>query len=77
MVDDIEEDSLGRYGTVIKNFKEWSTNHACCSFVHELRSFNFEAHNFAKYFFPLSVSHHVWLGMPLDSITIPMNISNQ
>ena len=75
--DDLRGDSLGRFGPIIREIAGRATGFDSCSFHHELRSSNFEAHNLAKFSSSLGVGRHVWLGTPYDVISVPMNILHE
>jgi hypothetical protein len=72
-ISDITTGSWGNYGAIISEIKDWSSLFQDCTFVHEGRASNFEAHNLARFSTSLGVGSHVWLGNPYD-INILVNI---
>ena len=68
---EISEGSRGRHGAIITEIRARATHFVECSFVHESRASNFEAHNLAKHMISSGVGRHLWLGTPY-SITIPI-----
>jgi hypothetical protein len=61
---DIAQGTLGTNAAIIMEIKARSTNFHKCSFVHECRASNYEAHNLAKYALLLGVECHLWLNTP-------------
>jgi hypothetical protein len=49
VVSDIEEGSMGRYGSIIAEIRSCRTQFQEATFVYEGRAYNFEAHNLAKF----------------------------
>jgi ribonuclease HI len=73
VVVDINEGTRGSYSMIVEEIKARSTNLQSCTFVHEGRASNFEAHNLAKYSLSHAVGRHIWLGVPVSEI-FPVNI---
>ena len=69
--------TLGKYGSIVKETVRRAALFPVCSFVHESRANNFEAHNLARFASSLGVDRHVWLGTPHDTVNVPMNILNE
>ena len=74
VVEDIQEGTGGSHGAVIREITSRMAGFESCKFIHERRNFNVKAHNLAKHSTMLSIGRHVWLGLPHDSILVPMNI---
>ena len=74
VLDDIKNKTPAIYGAILHEIIDHSSTFISCTFVHEFRSSNFEAHNLAKHCSNLGVGHHVWLGHPGDLSFVPMNI---
>ena len=68
--------AVGSYGVVIKEIKEMEESFVSCSFVHEFRASNFEAHKLSRLGVSLPQSRHLWLGPPHDPYVIPVNITS-
>jgi hypothetical protein len=70
----IIEDINGRFGginaTIIKQIELSKGNFMCCSFIHEGRQSNIEAHSLEKYAFGLFEGHHLWLISPHVTLLI-------
>jgi hypothetical protein len=64
IVSDIREGSLGRIGSIISEIRSKAALFDDCSFIHEGRVSNLEAHSLARHALPLDVGHHVWLLAP-------------
>jgi ribonuclease HI len=77
VVNDINEGTGGPHAAIIHEIKHRSTTFSTCTFIHERRNFNFEAHNLAKFACKLGLGRHVWLGSPHDPSRVPMNIAIQ
>ena len=73
VVDDIKQRNPVSYGAILHEIIDQSSSLSRCSFVHEFRSSNFEAHNLAKNALTLGVGHHVWLGQPGELHFLPIN----
>ena len=73
VVDDINQKSGASYGAIIHEIIEYSSSFTSCTFVHEFRSSNVEAHNLAKHALKLGVGRHVWLGHPRNLSFVPVN----
>lgn len=74
VVNDINQGSNGGYVAIIREIRDRKSGLHRCSFVHERRSFNFEAHTLAKHAASQGIGRHVWLGHPYDPFTLPVNI---
>jgi hypothetical protein len=74
VVNDIFSRTGGPHGAIVHEIMQRSISFTSCTFIHELRNFNFEAHNLAKFACNLAVRRHVWLGNPHDPNHVPMNI---
>ena len=74
VIEDINKGSAATYGAVIREIIDHSKTFTLCSFNHEFRSSNFEAHNLAKHAFSLGIGRRVWLGNPGDLSFVPVNI---
>ena len=59
VVEDIKQRNPVRYGAIPHEIIDQSSSLSRCSFVHEFRSSNFEAHNLAKHCSNLGVSRHI------------------
>ena len=75
-VEDLKKENSSVYGAIIHEIIKRSTNFTSCSFVHEHRNFNFEAHNLAKLACNLQSGRHLWLVNPYDQRIVPMNITD-
>ena len=64
---------MGLVGSLVTEIVERSSLFQPCTFVHERRNFNFEAHNLAKFACNLAIGRHLWLGLPPDQL-VPLNI---
>ena len=74
VVDDIKNKTPAIYGAILHEIIDHSSTFISCTFVHEFRSSNFEAHNLAKHSLNLGVGRHVWLGNPGNLSFVPLNI---
>ena len=74
IVGDIRNETLGRYGPIVRKISDRAACFVIFFFIHERRNFNFEAHSLAKFASSLEVGHHLWLGTPHDVINVPMTI---
>ena len=74
VIDDIRQGSAAAYGAIIREIVDRSKFFAICSFSHEFRSSNVEAHNLAKHALSLGVGRRVWLGNPGNLSFVPVNI---
>jgi hypothetical protein len=54
---------------IIDEVKARAIHFQSCSFVHELRASNFEAHNLAKHALSFDIGRHIWLANPY-SVTV-------
>ena len=75
VVNDINRGTGGPNASIVHEIRSHLNNFSSCSFVHERRNFNFEAHNLAKYACKLSIGRSVWLGTPHDPASVPMTVS--
>ena len=75
VINDIHQRTGGQHGAVIREIISHSRSFISCTFGHEHRCFNAEAHNLAKHSCNLEVGRHLWLGIPHDQNLVPMNIS--
>jgi hypothetical protein len=73
VVTDIRGGSMGRNGSIISEIRSRAATLSSCSFVHEGRASNFEAHNLARHALSLDVGRHMWLLAPYAD-HIPVNI---
>ena len=74
VINDIKLGTRGPHAAIIHEIMARSSSFLSCSFVHERRNHNFEAHNLAKFACNLGIGRHVWLGVPHDPNLVPMNI---
>jgi ribonuclease HI len=74
VVADISQGTRGAYSAIIQEIKERKSSFTSCHFMYESRNFNFEAHILAKHASSLGIGRHVWLGLPYDPMTVPVNI---
>ena len=74
VIDDIQKGSAASYGAIIREIVDRSSSFLICSFGHEFRISNTEAHNLAKHAISLGVGRRVWLGNPSDLSFVPVNI---
>jgi hypothetical protein len=70
VVDAIREGSSATFGAVVREIIARAREFQVCSFSHEYRSSNAEAHNLAKYALSLGFGRHVWLGQPGDLVFV-------
>ena len=75
VVNDINRGTGGPNASIVHEILSHCNNFSSCSFVHERRNFNFEAHNLAKFACKLGIGRHIWLGTPHDPTYVPMTIS--
>ena len=75
VINDINRGTGGPNASIVHEILSHCNNFSSCSFVHERRNFNFEAHNLAKYACKLGIGRHVWLGTPHDPTYVPMTVS--
>ncbi|KAE8772701.1 putative cysteine-rich receptor-like protein kinase 20 [Hordeum vulgare] len=68
---ELSKDNSSAYGAVIHEIMDHSSSFDFCSFSHEFRSSNFEAHNVAKHALSLGGGRHIWLGHP-GNLKVPM-----
>ena len=73
-IDAIREGTLANFGAIVQEIKARAATFISCSFSHEYRTSNTEAHNLTKYALSLGFGRHTWLGQPGDLIFVPMNI---
>jgi hypothetical protein len=64
---------LGRIGSIISEIRSRAAVFDDCSFVHEGRVSNFEAHDLARHALSLDVGRHVWILAPYGDHN-PVNI---
>lgn len=74
VVTEIDRSTSGPYSTVIKEINQTKEEFESCSFSHESRSSNMEAHHLAKHALHLSEGRHLWLINPYDTTVIPVNL---
>ena len=74
VVNDIKQKSSPSYGAIIHEIIEYSSSFNLCTFVHEFRSSNVEAHNLAKHALGLGIGRHIWLDHPGDLSFVHVNI---
>jgi hypothetical protein len=72
VVDDIAQDSGGRYASIIKEIKVYRSEFEKVTVVHEGRKSNTEAHNLARFALSLDLGRHLWLLAPYDPLVIPV-----
>jgi hypothetical protein len=60
-------------GSIITEIRSRAEDFGECSFVHEGRASNFEAHNLARHALSYGVGRHLWLLAPYSNL-IPVNI---
>lgn len=75
VIDDITNGSLGFHAVITKEINQRSESCSECLFTLDWRNSNYEAHIIPKFASSLSSGHHVWLGVPYDTFSIPVNIS--
>lgn len=75
VIKDINQRTGRNHGAIIKEIISTATDFQFCIFIHESRTFNFEAHNIAKYACDLALGRHLWLGVPVDQLLVPLNIA--
>jgi hypothetical protein len=68
VVSDIKEGSLGRVGSIITEIRSRAEDFGECSFVHERRASNFEAHNLARHMMLYGVGRHLWFDIPYSEL---------
>jgi hypothetical protein len=73
-VDAIKEGSNANFGAIVHEIVARAKDFLVCSFSHEFRTSNREAHNFAKFTLSRGFGRHVWLGQPGDLVFAPVNI---
>ena len=76
VVDDIKNRSPTSYGAILHEIIEHSSTFEACSFVHEYRSSNFEAHRLARHVLKLEVGRHVWLDNRDNLSFVDVNIDH-
>jgi hypothetical protein len=64
VVTDIRGGSMERNGSIISEIRSRAATLSSCSFVHEGRASNFEAHSLARHALSFEVGRHVWLLAP-------------
>ena len=74
VINDINRGTRGPNASIVHEIPSHCNDFSSCSFVHERRNFNFEAHNLAKYACKLGIGRHVWLDIPHDPTCVPMTI---
>ncbi|XBI77972.1 hypothetical protein VPH35_087747 [Triticum aestivum] len=75
IVNDINQGTGGPHAAIIHEIIARRSSFQSCSFIHERRNFNFEAHNLAKICCNLGLGRHVWLGMLHDLTSVSMDIT--
>lgn len=70
VVSDINIDILGVIVSIVKDINQTAKDFQTCSFVHEGRLSNMEAHDLAEHAFHLDEGRHLWLLDPHDSNVI-------
>ena len=68
VVSEIGEGTLGSYGSIIAEINSRTVLFNECSFAHEGRASNFEAHNLARHTILYGTGRHLWLGVPYSDI---------
>jgi hypothetical protein len=71
---EINDGSLASYGSILKEIAERRRHFNDSRVIHEGRSSNIEAHNFAKSSVALQIGRHLCLGVSPDPIFVPINI---
>ena len=74
VVEDLQKDNLASYGAIVHEIIAHSNSFEFCSFRHEFRSTNYEAHNLARHALSLGGGRRVWLGHPENLPSVPVNI---
>lgn len=74
-MNDVNHGSGGHHAPMIHEITARRSTFQSSSFIHEDRNFNFEAHKLAKFACNLNLGRHVWLGIPHDPASVPMDIS--
>ena len=77
VIEDIRCRTLGTYAPVVKEIIVRAASFDECSFSHEFRNSNFEAHKLAKFATLLDLGHHLWLATPHDLVNVPSNILHE
>ena len=76
VVDDITNRTGGKYITLIKEILAMKQEFVACTFIHENRRTNRDAHSLSKHALGLEVGRHVWLIHPPSMINAHVNISD-
>uniref|UniRef100_A0A453NA43 RNase H type-1 domain-containing protein n=1 Tax=Aegilops tauschii subsp. strangulata TaxID=200361 RepID=A0A453NA43_AEGTS len=74
VVEDLQKDNSASYGAIVHEIIAHSSSFDFCSFRHDFRSSNYEAHNLARHALSLGGGHRVWLGHPGNLPSVPVNI---
>ena len=74
VVEDLQKDNLASYGAIVHEIIAHSSVFEFCSFKHESRSSNYEAHNLARHALSLGGGRRVWLGHSGNLSFVPVNI---
>lgn len=74
VVNDINNGTGGPHAAIVHQIIGRRNSFISCSFIHECRNFNYEAHNLAKFACNLGIGRHVWLGNPYDPNLVPMTL---
>jgi hypothetical protein len=72
----IQVESMGRNGSIISEIRSRAATLSSCSFIHEGKTSNFEAHNLARHALSFEAGRHVWRLAPYAD-HIPNIISDQ
>lgn len=77
MVEDILSKGGGCHGNIVKEIVATATELVSCSFIHEARQSNKEAHSLAKHALGLDAGRHLWLIQPPTFVSTSVNVVNQ
>ena len=72
VVKDIQTGTMGTIAPIVQEIIDSSREFQSCSFVHERRLSNKEAHGLARHALHLGEGRHVWLLHPHDTPIIPV-----
>jgi hypothetical protein len=77
VVDDIVHGRGGRHGSIIKEVEAMRAEKNDCSFIHQGRMSNKEAHRLTKHALGLDEGRHMWLLKPPVEVNILVNFLNK
>jgi len=70
VVSEIGEGTLGSYASIIAEINSRTALFNECSFAHEGRASNFEAHSLVRHTILYGIGRHLWLGVPYSDIIL-------